>query len=131
MTYVLILFFCFFYLLFCSPTGNFLPLLENNLTHLMLITTFFKCQPKCYWEPCIEVKSISLAKHLVGLEMGTFQFLSQCLNSLGTLPKYIYCTDCNIVTAIILWAVPCFVVTFNDFVIFFLVSLNSFDMLFF
>ena len=39
--------------------------------------------PKGHKEPHIEVGSLSLPKHLVGFELGTFQFLQQHLNPLG------------------------------------------------
>ena len=42
----------------------------DSLTNL-LITVFVQVQPKGHREPCKEVGSLSLAKHLVGFELGT------------------------------------------------------------
>ena len=55
----------------------------GSLTHLMLITCVLHIRPKGHREPCNEVRSLSLAKCLVGFEPGTFQFQSQRLNPLG------------------------------------------------
>ena len=58
----------------------------GSLTHLMLITCVLHIWPKGHQEPCNKIESLSLVEHLVGFELGTFQFWSQCLNSLGHSP---------------------------------------------
>ena len=53
----------------------------------MLITAFVNIRPEGYWEPRNEVGILSLAKRLVGFELGTFRFLLQGLNPLGHSPQ--------------------------------------------
>ena len=58
----------------------------GSLTHQMLITCVLYIRPEGHWEPCNKVGSLSPAKHLVGFELGTFRFWSQCLKQLGHSP---------------------------------------------
>ena len=67
-----ILFFFDCYLAALQPTyGHYLG---GSLTHLMLITAFLHILPEGHWEPRDEVGSLSMAKRLVGFELGTFRF---------------------------------------------------------
>ena len=52
----------------------------------MLITCVLHIQPESHWEPRNEVGSLSPAEHLVGFELETFWFWSQCFNPLGHSP---------------------------------------------
>ena len=58
---------------------------RGSLTHLTLITWVLHMWSKGHWEPLNEVGSLSLAKHQVGFELGTF-WSSQCLKPLGHSP---------------------------------------------
>ena len=70
----------FFYLLFCCPTPN---LLRGQPHSPMLLTTFVKFRSTVHRKPRDEVGFLSPVEYLVGLEPGTFQFLSQRINLLG------------------------------------------------
>ena len=54
----------------------------GSLTNLILITVFDLLWPKGHWEPCNQVGSQSMTEHLVGIELGAFQFWMKCLNPL-------------------------------------------------
>ena len=58
---------------------------RSSLTHLMLITWVLHMWSKGHQEPLNEVGSLSLAKHLVGFDLGTF-WSSKCLKPLGHSP---------------------------------------------
>ena len=45
----------------------------NSLTHAILITVFLQFWPEDYQESCNKVGFICLAKHIVGVKLGTFQ----------------------------------------------------------
>ena len=60
--------------------------LGDSLTHLIIITAFDRFWPKGHQKSCNKVGFLSLTKHLVGFEPGTFQFLLQRLNPLQKLP---------------------------------------------
>ena len=65
-----------------------LNLMKFHVRHLPLFVVFFffltaQSQPKGHQEPCNEVRSLSLPKHLVGFEQRTFQFYLQPINPLG------------------------------------------------
>ena len=57
----------------------------------MLITAFYIFNPKVTQEPRNEVGSLSIAKCLVGFELGTFWFLLKGLNPLGHSPTLPNC----------------------------------------
>ena len=59
----------FFKLLFDCPTDNFGPLSRGQLTHPMLITEFYRFQPKDHWYPHSEVGSLNLAKGTIRFQL--------------------------------------------------------------
>ena len=66
--------------------ANFGPLSRGhphppNVNHCVL-----HFRPEGHREPRNEVGSLSLAERLVGFELGTFQFLLQCLNPIDHSP---------------------------------------------
>ena len=61
----------------------------GSLTHQMLITCVLHIRPEGHWESHSEVGSLSPAECLVGFELGTFRFWSQCFNTLG----HSFCTS--------------------------------------
>ena len=76
-------FFFFFNCYLAAPQPALGHYRGGSLTHPMLITCVLHIKPEGHWEPCSEVASLSPAKRLVGFELGTFRFWSQCLNPLG------------------------------------------------
>ena len=78
------LLFIFFNCYLAAPRPTLGHYQGDSLTHPMLIIAFFlHFQPEGHREPRNKVGSLSPAERLVGFELGTFQFLLQCLNPLG------------------------------------------------
>ena len=73
----------YFQLLFGCPTANFGPLSRWQPHSPDANHSILQNQPEGHQKPCNEVRSLSLAKHLVGFEPGTFWFWLQRLNPLG------------------------------------------------
>ena len=77
----------FFYLLFDYSMTNFGSLLWDSVTHPISPLCLFKFWPKGHREPFNKVGSLQLAKHLLGFELGTFQFICNLLAHRITLPE--------------------------------------------
>ena len=64
----------FFKSYLAAPHPTLDHFLGGNLAHLMLITAFLHNRPKGHQKPHDEFGSLSLARHPVGFEPGTFRF---------------------------------------------------------
>ena len=74
------------YICVCVPWPTLGHSQGDSLTNLMLIAAYVRIRPEGHWEPHNEVWSLIPAKRLADFELGTFQFLFQCLNKLGHSP---------------------------------------------
>ena len=77
----------FFKTVIWLPHGHLWAIIEGqphppNVNHCVL-----HFRPEGRQEPRNKVGSLSLAERLVGIELGTFQFLLQRLNPLGHFPQ--------------------------------------------